>query len=74
MEAGYRRALTTIVDANVTTGFAAAVLFAMGSGPVRGFAVTLFLGIICSMFTAILLSRMIVALWLRRKRPNVLTV
>jgi protein-export membrane protein SecD len=74
VEAGYRRALTTIVDANVTTGFAAAILFAMGSGPVRGFAVTLFLGIVCSMFTAILLSRMIVALWLRRKRPNVLTV
>ena len=74
VEAGYRRALTTIVDANVTTGFAAAVLFAMGSGPGRGFAVTLFLGIVCSMFTAILLSRMIVALWLRRKRPNVLTV
>ena len=46
----------------------------MGSGPVRGFAVTLFLGIVCSMFTAILLSRMIVALWLRRKRPSVLTV
>lgn len=74
VEAGYQRALTTIIDANVTTGFAAAVLFAMGSGPVRGFAVTLFLGIICSMFTAILLSRMIIALWLRRKRPNVLTV
>jgi len=74
VEAGYKRAFTTIVDANVTTGFAAAILFAMGSGPVKGFAVTLGLGIVSSMFTAILLSRLIVALWLRRTRPATLTV
>jgi protein-export membrane protein SecD len=74
VEAGYKRAFTTIVDANVTTGFAAAILFAMGSGPVKGFAVTLGLGIISSMFTAILLSRLIVATWLHRTRPATLTV
>ncbi|WP_417516886.1 protein translocase subunit SecD [Minwuia sp.] len=74
VEAGYKRAFTTIVDANVTTGFAAAILFTMGSGPVKGFAVTLGLGIISSMFTAILLSRLIIATWLRRKRPSTLTV
>jgi len=74
VEAGYKRAFTTIVDANVTTGFAAAILFAMGSGPVKGFAVTLGLGILSSMFTAILLSRLIIATWLRRTRPAVLKV
>lgn len=74
VEAGYKRAFTTIVDANVTTGFAAAILFAMGSGPVKGFAVTLGLGIISSMFTAILLSRLLIATWLRRTRPATLTV
>jgi protein-export membrane protein SecD len=74
VEAGYKRAFVTIVDANVTTGFAAAILFAMGAGPVKGFAVTLGLGIISSMFTAILLSRFIIATWLRRTRPATLTV
>ena len=74
VEAGFKRALTTIVDSNVTTGLAAVILFAMGSGPVRGFAVTLGLGIICSMFTAIMLTRMLVALRLRRTRPATLVV
>ncbi|WP_416897950.1 MAG: protein translocase subunit SecD [Minwuia sp.] len=74
VESGYKRAFTTIVDANVTTGFAAAILFAMGSGPVKGFAVTLALGIISSMFTATLLSRLIVATWLRRRRPATLAI
>ena len=74
VEAGYKRALVTIVDANVTTLIAAAILFGMGSGPVRGFAVTLGLGIASSMFTAILLSRLIVSAWLRRRRPATLKI
>ncbi|MEC9345500.1 MAG: protein translocase subunit SecD [Pseudomonadota bacterium] len=74
VEAGFRRAFVTIVDSNVTTAFAALILFAMGSGPVRGFAVTMFLGIISSMFTATLLTRMLIAIWLRRRRPARLVV
>ncbi|MFT6558662.1 protein translocase subunit SecD [Sneathiella sp.] len=74
IESGYQRAFTTIVDANVTTGIAAVILFVMGSGPVKGFAVTLGIGIICSMFTAILLSRMVISLWAQRTRPKTLSI
>lgn len=56
---GYSKALSTIVDANVTTLIAALVLFQFGTGPVKGFAVTLSIGIVCSMFTAIFVTRTI---------------
>jgi preprotein translocase subunit SecD len=59
---GYDKALSTIVDANITTLIAAVVLFSFGTGPIKGFAVTLFLGIVTSMFTAILGSRALVNL------------
>lgn len=74
MEAGYSRALGTILDANITTFIAAAILFAMGSGPVKGFAVTLGIGIITSVFTAVTVSRLILSLWLRRTRPAQLPI
>jgi len=74
VDAGYRRALTTIVDANLTTLIAAVFLFAFGSGPIKGFAVTLTIGIITSMFTAIMLTRFIVVMWLRRTRPAALPI
>jgi len=66
--AGYSRALTTIIDANVTTLIAAVVLFQFGTGPVKGFAVTLSIGIICSMFTAIFVTRIFFDyfLWFRK--------
>lgn len=70
VETGYSRALSTILDANITTFIAAAILFQMGSGPVRGFAVTLAIGIITSVFTAFTLTRMMVVLWLRTRRPK----
>ncbi len=65
MEAGFRRAFRTILDANVTTIIATVVLFALASGPVRGFAVTLFIGIISSMFTAVILTRFMLRLAFR---------
>ena len=74
IESGFNRAFTTIVDANVTTGIAAVILFVMGSGPVKGFAVTLGIGILCSMFTAIMLSRMLISLWALRTRPKTLNL
>ena len=69
IDAGYARAFTTIVDANLTTLIAALLLYAFGSGPVRGFAVTLSIGIVTSMFTAIMLTRLLVVTWLRRTKP-----
>jgi preprotein translocase subunit SecD len=74
VDAGYKRALTTIIDANLTTLIAASLLFMFGSGPVKGFAVTLMIGIVTSMFTAIMVTRLIVATWLRRRRPAELPI
>ena len=74
VDAGYRRALTTIIDSNLTTLIAAVILFGLGSGPIRGFAVTLSIGIVTSMFTAIMVTRFQVVLWLRRVRPQTLEI
>ena len=74
IDAGYGRALTTIIDANVTTLIAAILLYIFGSGPIRGFAVTLAIGIVTSMFTAIMLTRLFVVTWLRRTRPAELPI
>jgi protein-export membrane protein SecD len=70
IDSGYKRALGTILDANITTFIAALVLFWLGSGPIRGFAVTLSIGIITSVFTAFTLTRLMVALWVRKRRPQ----
>ena len=70
IDAGFRRALSTILDSNITTFIAAAVLFYIGTGPVRGFAVTLGIGIITTVFTAFTLTSLIVAGWVRWKRPQ----
>lgn len=70
IDAGFKRALSTILDSNITTFIAAAVLFYIGTGPVRGFAVTLGIGIITTVFTAFTVTRLIVAGWVRWKRPH----
>jgi preprotein translocase subunit SecD len=70
IDAGFTRALATILDSNITTFIAAAVLFFIGTGPVRGFAVTLGIGIITTVFTAFTLTRLIVAWWVRMWRPR----
>src|SRR3954465_5835631 len=70
IDAGFSRALATILDSNITTFIAAAVLFFIGTGAVRGFAVTLGVGIITTVFTAFTLTRLIVASWVRWKRPQ----
>jgi preprotein translocase subunit SecD len=74
IELGYEKALSAIIDANVTTLITAVILFAMGSGPVRGFAITLGLGIITSVFTAIFVTRLLVVIWFERKRPKTIEV
>jgi preprotein translocase subunit SecD len=70
IELGYEKAMSAIVDANITTFITAVILYAMGSGPVRGFAITLGLGIITSIFTAIFVTRLIAIMWFERKRPK----
>jgi preprotein translocase subunit SecD len=70
IDAGFSRALATILDSNITTFIAAAVLFYIGTGPVRGFAVTLGIGIITTVFTAFTVTRLIVATWVRWRRPQ----
>ena len=74
VDIGFRQALRTIVDANVTTLIAAVILFQFGSGPVRGFAVTLAIGIVTSVFTAIMVTRLLIVLWLGRTRPRALPI
>ena len=74
IELGYSRALSAIVDANLTTFIIAVILFVLGSGPVRGFSVTLGIGIITSVFTAIYVTRLIIVTWFDRARPKTLEV
>ncbi|HBQ22789.1 MAG TPA: protein translocase subunit SecD [Alphaproteobacteria bacterium] len=73
IDAGYRRAMSTILDANVTTFIAAMVLFVLGAGPIKGFAVTLSIGIITSVFSAVFLTRLIIVTWMRSGRPKKLS-
>ena len=74
IELGYEKALSAILDANITTFITAVILFAMGSGPVRGFAITLGLGILTSVFTAIFVTRLIIVIWFERRRPKTIEV
>jgi len=74
IDAGFSRALATILDSNITTFIAAAVLFYIGTGPVRGFAVTLGIGILTSLFTAFTLTRLIMAYWVRMWRPRTVPI
>ena len=69
---GFNEAMSAIIDANVTTFIAALVMFFLGSGPVKGFAVTLVIGIVTSVFTAIYLTRLMIVFWLQRRRPATL--
>jgi preprotein translocase subunit SecD len=59
IELGYKKAFSTIADANITTLIASIILFIFGTGPIKGFAVTLSIGVICSMFTAIIVTRIL---------------
>ncbi len=74
IDAGYRSAMSTILDANLTTLIAALVLFSFGSGPIKGFAVTLAIGIITSMFSAIWVTRLLISVWVKRRRPTELVL
>ena len=74
IDSGFHRALGTILDANITTLIAAVVLFYLGSGPIRGFAVTHAIGVATTMFTAFTFTRLLVAMWVRWRRPTKITL
>jgi preprotein translocase subunit SecD len=74
IDAGFSRAMTTIVDSNLTTLIASGLLYFLASGPIRGFAVTLSIGILTSMFTAVTVTRLMIVTWLKQTRPRVLSV
>tara|TARA_Y100000991_G_C21642014_1_gene208599 strand:- start:105 stop:443 length:339 start_codon:yes stop_codon:yes gene_type:complete len=70
VELGYKFAIRTILDANITTLIAALLLYNYGSGPIKGFAVTLSFGIVSSMFTALILTKLIVSVWVLKIQPK----
>jgi protein-export membrane protein SecD len=74
IDTGFRRAMATIIDANMTHLIASLILFQLGSGPVRGFAVTLGVGIITSFFTAVMVTRLMVVTWLETRHPKRLAI
>jgi preprotein translocase subunit SecD len=74
IELGYQKALSAIVDANITTFITATILYMVGSGPVRGFAITLGIGILTSVFTAFFITRLLMITWFERRRPKTITV
>jgi protein-export membrane protein SecD len=74
LQAGFERAFGTILDSHVTTLVAGALMFWLGSGPVKGFAVTLSLGVLTSLFSAILVTRLQIVTWLRRTKPKVIPI
>ena len=74
MEAGFARAWGTIFDANMTHIFSAAIMFSLGSGPVKGFAWTLFFGVLTTVFSAVLVTQVLLAWWFRTFRPKTLPI
>jgi protein-export membrane protein SecD len=74
LDAGFKRAFGTIVDSHVTTLVAGALMFWLGSGPVKGFAVTLSIGVLTSLFSAILVTRLLIVTWLRRWKPKAIPI
>ena len=73
-DSGFRRALVSIFDANVTTLISAAIMFQFGTGPVRGFALTLSEGVLTSLFTAILITQVLIGWWFRSAKPRTLPI
>lgn len=74
MDAGFNRAIVTIIDANLTTILAALIMFNFGAGPVRGFAWTLSIGVVTSVFTAVLVTQVLLVVWLRLRKPKKLPI
>jgi preprotein translocase subunit SecD len=74
LDAGYRRAFGTVLDSHITTLVAGALLYYFGEGPIKGFAVTLSIGVITSLFSALLVTRLLIIAWLRQMRPKAIPI
>ena len=74
IDLGFERAFSAILDSNITAVITAVIMFWVGSGPVRGFAVTLGIGILTSMFTTVYVTRLIITTWMAWKRPKTIIV
>ncbi len=74
IDAGYSRAMATIIDSNLTTLIAAVILFSFGTGPIKGFSVTLGVGILTSFFSAIFVTRLLVVLWIKKTNPKTIPI
>jgi preprotein translocase subunit SecD len=74
LTSGYERALTAVIDSNLTALIAGVLLFGFGSGPIRGFATSLSLGLLTHLFTATIFTRMLLATWMRWRRPSELVL
>ena len=74
MDAGFSRAMSTIIDANLTTLLAALMMFQFGAGPVKGFAWTLSIGVLTSVFTAVLITQVLLAWWFKTAKPKSLPI
>lgn len=74
IDAGYSKAMSTIIDSNFTSLIAALILFSFGTGPVKGFAVTLGIGIVTSLFSAIMVTRLLIVAWMRARKPNAIPI
>jgi preprotein translocase subunit SecD len=72
LEHGYSRALISIIDANITSAISAIIMFQFGSGPIRGFAWTLLIGVFTSVFTAVIITQLLIGMWFRAKKPKTL--
>ena len=74
IDAGYQRAMTSIIDSNLTSLIAGLILFSVGTGPIKGFAVTMSIGILTSLFSAIMLTRVMLLVWLKRTKAKTLPI
>jgi protein-export membrane protein SecD len=74
MDAGFSRAMGTILDANITHLLSSAIMFNLGSGPVKGFAWTLAIGVLTTLFSAVLVTQVLLAWWFRATRPKILPI
>lgn len=74
VDSGFSRAMSTIIDSNLTTLIAAMILFSFGTGPIKGFSVTLAIGIITSFFSAIMVTRLLVVMWLHKNKPKTINI
>ena len=73
-DTGFRRAMVSIMDANITSLISAGIMFGFGSGPIKGFAWTLSIGVFTSVFTAILITQLLIFIWMRLARPKTLPI